>query len=91
MSFVHGLEKTHHPWCVFSKPCVPTIRLIVTYGVEPWALTENNMNELMTFERRVLRKIFGPCQERDGWGIRSNHELNSMDNIVGFIKTRRLQ
>jgi len=18
---VHGLEKTHHPWCVFSKPC----------------------------------------------------------------------
>ena len=21
VSFVHGLEKTHHAWCVFSKPC----------------------------------------------------------------------
>ena len=21
VNFVHGLEKTHHAWCVFSKPC----------------------------------------------------------------------
>ena len=21
VSFVHGLEKTHHAWCVFSEPC----------------------------------------------------------------------
>jgi len=21
VSFVHGLEKTHHAWCVFSKLC----------------------------------------------------------------------
>ena len=21
VTFVHGLEKTHHAWCVFSKPC----------------------------------------------------------------------
>ena len=21
LTFVHGLEKTHHAWCIFSKPC----------------------------------------------------------------------
>jgi len=22
MSFMHGLEKKHHAWCIFSKPCI---------------------------------------------------------------------
>jgi hypothetical protein len=29
----------------------------------------------MIFERRILRKIFGPVQERDGWKFRTNHEF----------------
>jgi hypothetical protein len=46
------------------------------------------MNYLMTFERRSLMKIFGPCQERDGWRIRTNFELlvHNIDNIAGLIK-----
>ena len=24
---VYGLEKTHHAWCVFSKPCTATVLL----------------------------------------------------------------
>jgi hypothetical protein len=34
--------------------------LVVTYGVETWALTVADKNALRSFERRTLRKIFGP-------------------------------
>jgi len=31
----------------------------------------------MVFERKVLRKIFGPTEERDGtWRIKTNDELD---------------
>jgi hypothetical protein len=45
----------------------------------------------MIFERRILRKIFGLFQERDGWTIRTNHELNKVIegvNVVRFIKAQ---
>jgi hypothetical protein len=38
--------------------------------------------------------IFGPVQERGGWRIRTNHELNQLiggANIVRFTKARRLK
>ena len=38
------------------------IRPIVTYGCETWAVTVTEQNRLLIFERRVLRKIYGPTQ-----------------------------
>ena len=36
-------------------------------------------NRLLVFERRVLRKIYGPTQENDGaCGIKTNEELESL-------------
>jgi len=33
----------------------------------------------MVFERKVLRKIFGPTRERDGtWRIKTNDELHEL-------------
>jgi hypothetical protein len=53
------------------------IRPIVTYACETWVLKETIKNEVMVFERKVLRKIFGPTKERDGaWRIKTNDELN---------------
>jgi hypothetical protein len=52
------------------------------------------MNYLMIFEGRILRKIFGPIQERDGWRIRTNHELNNLAGgakTLRFIKAHRLK
>ena len=47
------------------------IRPIVTYGCEEWVLKETIKNKLMVFERKVLRKIFGPTKERDDtWRIK---------------------
>jgi len=51
-------------------------------------------NKLMTFERKIMRKIFGPTRTDDGyWGIRTNQEINDIlkgQNIIGFIKKQRL-
>jgi hypothetical protein len=33
-------------------------------------------NKLMVFEKKAIRKIFGPAKERDGtWRIKTNDEL----------------
>ena len=41
------------------------------------AVTEQNC--LVIFERRVLRKIYGPIQDNDGaWGIKTNEELENL-------------
>ena len=36
------------------------IRPVVTYTCETWILQETITNRLMVFERKILRKIFGP-------------------------------
>ena len=36
------------------------IRPVVTYGCETWTLTSRNEQQLRIFERKMLRKIFGP-------------------------------
>ncbi|PSN29896.1 hypothetical protein C0J52_28001, partial [Blattella germanica] len=46
------------------------------------------------FERKILRKIFGPKKCVDGtWIIRTNDELNKIiknKNIVNYIRAQRL-
>ena len=68
------------------------IRRVVTYGCEAWTLTNWDEEYLRIFERRILRKIFGPVQDEDGsWRIRMNHErceLIESADIVRFIKSR---
>ena len=48
----------------------------------------------MAFERKVLRKIFGPTKERDGtWRIKTNDEIDELikhKNIINDIKEQRL-
>jgi len=75
------------------KPKIYTtlIRPAVTYGCEVWTLTGRNEWQLRIFERKILRKMFGPVQDENGiWRIRKNHELNELignADIVRFIKS----
>jgi hypothetical protein len=39
------------------------VRPIVIYTCETWILKETIKNMLMVFERKVLRKIFGPTKK----------------------------
>jgi hypothetical protein len=53
---------------------------------------ERDEKHLRIFERRILRKIFGPVQNEDGsWRMTMNYELNKLienADIVRFIKSR---
>jgi hypothetical protein len=59
-----------------------------------WVLKENIKSKLRVFERKVLRRIYGPTKESDGtWQIKSNNELNRLignKNIINHIKAQRL-
>ena len=48
----------------------------------------------MIFERKIMRKIFGPTRTDDGyWRIKTDQEINDIlkgQNIIGFIKKQRL-
>jgi len=61
---------------------------------ETWVLKDNIVNKLMTFERKIMRKIFGPTRREDGyWRIKTNQEINDIlktQNTIGFIKKQRL-
>jgi hypothetical protein len=57
-------------------------------------LTNRDEQHLRIFERKILQKIFGPVQDRDGyWRIRMNHKLRDITgnpDIIRFIKSRRI-
>jgi hypothetical protein len=49
---------------------------------------------LKTWQRKILRKIYGPIKDRNGWRIRTNDKLQVIyrkPNIVTTIKVRRLE
>jgi hypothetical protein len=52
------------------------------------------ISKLMSLERRIMRKIFGPTRTDDGyWRIKTNQEISEMlkgQNIIGFIKKQKL-
>jgi len=54
------------------------IRPVVVYGCETWVLKENIIQKLSVFERKILRRIFGPTKNKDGsWKIKTNMEVNT--------------
>ena len=59
---------------------VTIILPVVLYGCETWSLTLREEHRLRVFEKRVLRRIFGP--RRDGvtgeWRKLHNEELNDL-------------
>jgi hypothetical protein len=70
------------------------IRSVVTHGSETWTLTKSDENLLGIFERKILRKIYGPIQEGGTWRIRNNEGLNIFikgEDILKFIKAQRIR
>lgn len=70
------------------------IRPTLTYSCETWIMTNKIKQKLETWERRILRRIFGGRQTELGWERRSNAELYELfrdTRISNFIKMRRMQ
>jgi len=69
------------------------IRPVVTHACETWILKETITKRLMVFERKILRKIFGPTYENGPWRIKTNQELDKLikhKNIINFARAQRL-
>ena len=69
------------------------VKPILCYGSVTWTLTQTAEQMLNTFERKILRKMYGPTQEGGRRRPRWNSELYSLyiePNIVEDIKIRRL-
>jgi hypothetical protein len=70
------------------------VRSVITYACETWVLKETIKQGLLVFERKILRRIFGPSKERHGtWRIKTNDELNKLvgnKTIINCIKSQRL-
>ena len=67
------------------------IRPIVTYASGTWMLKETLIQKLLVFERKILRRIFGPTKENQIWRIKTNEELDKLikhKNIVNYIKSQ---
>lgn len=54
------------------------IRTVVCYGSEAWTITARTADLLNLFERRMLRRIYGPVCEAGQWRIRTNAELATL-------------
>jgi hypothetical protein len=80
------LDKVEAPLIIIT-PVIPC-------GSETWTITGKMASTLMTWERKIIRKIYGPKCEQGMWRIRNNLEIQNMyksPDIVTEIKIRRLE
>jgi hypothetical protein len=64
----------------------------VTHASETWVLKEAIIQKLLVFERKILRRIFGPTKENQVWTVKTNEELDKLiklKNIINHIKAQR--
>ena len=63
-------------------------------GSEAWCLTANGEKNVRIWERKVLRKIFGPICVAGYWRSRTNEEVRQLCgelDIVTEIKKRKIE
>jgi hypothetical protein len=65
-------NKRRQTKCALYKTLV---RPILKRESERWAVRGKDEYMIRIFERRILRRIYGPVNENCVWGSRYNHEL----------------
>ena len=59
---------------------------MLLYGAETWVLSQSDVAALGVFERKILRKIFGPVRIGEDYRIRMNHELYELYADMDIVK-----
>jgi hypothetical protein len=70
------------------------IRSVLTYGAETRVLSKQDEHRLSIFERKILRRIYGPLMDGGRWRIRTSQELYQQygeNDIVKFCKLSKLR
>ena len=63
----------------------------MTYASETWVLKDTTIQKLLVFERKILRRIFGPTKQNQTWRIKTDEELDKLikhKNIFNYIKAQ---
>jgi hypothetical protein len=58
----------------------------VTYGAETWTMTKKEEHVLLIFERKIFRRIYGVKCEGGEWKIRTNRELEQLNERENIVK-----
>ena len=64
---------------------------VLLYGAEAWTLSKSDEHALGVFERKILRKIYGPYSDNGEWRIRWNHELYEIYGDVDIARRIKIQ
>jgi len=70
------------------------VKPAVVCGSEIWAMAEMDRKRLGGWEKKILRRIYGPVVEQGMWRIRSNKEVREMPKdlyVVADIKNERFE
>ena len=70
------------------------IRRVLVHGSETWVVSKFDEIILGVFERKILRAIFGPTNDKGEWRIKYNNELYTLykeSDIVTYIKINQLK
>jgi hypothetical protein len=73
--------------------CRTAVRPVVVCATENWRLRKLEGKMIISWERRILRRIFGPKKDDRIWKIRTNKELIELYNnpdIVAEVRSRKI-
>jgi hypothetical protein len=67
-----------------------TLKPVLIHWSESWTLTKRDEEKFRIFKRKVLRIIYGPTREKEGWRIKYNNELYNLYKNPEIVKTVKL-
>jgi hypothetical protein len=66
------------------------IKPVLMYGVEAWVLSKVDDAHLGVFERKILRRIYGPLCKGATWRSRYNEELYRLYDEIDLVTAIRI-
>ncbi len=91
---LHNIFRSHYITANTKVKIYKTaLRPVVTFGLETCTLTTKNEQELEVFERKVLRRIYGPVNDNGQWRKLYNHEIKQIYQsppITEYLRAQRL-
>ena len=70
------------------------ITIYIIYISTSWTMTEMDKKRLGIWERKILRRTYGPLGEQGIWRISTNQELRELYKELGILagfKKKRLE
>ena len=61
------------------------VKAVAVYDCKTWAMTEMGMKRMGTWERKILRRLYGPVIEQGMWSIRTNQELRELYKNIDVV------